>query len=138
MATHNTGRTGPSTGRYPDDGRHNTHQKEERSGDCVLVLVDPGTLRGRPPAFGEVPWAGEDIGEAGAHSLSRGNWNFLPLGHRAPELLSVSGQPYRDIPIDTFIKAVVVSHNDRRLGFHSIETWGKLLDYYTRPLPRGA
>ena len=65
-------------------------------------------------------------------------WNFLPLGHRAPELLSVMGHPKRDVPIDTFLKAVVVSNHDRRLGFHSIEILEELFDHYARPLPRGA
>ena len=30
------------------------------------------------------------------------------------------------------------SYQDRRLGFHSIEIWGELLDHYARPIPRMA
>ena len=48
------------------------------------------------------------------------------------------GQPQLDIPIDTFLKAIMVSHHDRRLGFHPIEIWGELLDHYAWPLPGGA
>ena len=71
-------------------------------------------------------------------SFSRGYRNFLFLGYRAPELLSVTGQPQRDIPIDTFLKAVMVSYHDRHLGFYPIEILGELLHHYDRSLPRGA
>ena len=104
--------------------------------------MDPGTLRGRPllrlgrgVSIG-VPRGWEDTGdsdEVPPPSLSRDNINFLPLRHRAPEFLSVTGRPQRNIPIDTCLKAVVVSHQDRRLGFHSIEILVELHDHYARP-----
>ena len=111
----------------------------------MLVLVDPGTLRGRPllglgrgVSIG-VPRGCEDTGDSDEGGglpppgLNRDNINFLPLRHRAPEFLSVTGRPQRNIPIDTFLKAVVVSHQDRILGFHSIEIWVELHAHYARP-----
>ena len=64
---------------------------------------DPGTLRGRPFCawcLQKFPGAGRTRGsltrEAGdphPPGHSRGDWNFLPLGHRAHELPSRTGQP---------------------------------------------
>ena len=79
-----------------------------------------------------------DKGVGDSPRPSQGDWNFLTLGHRASELLWVTGQPWRDIPIDTFLKADVVSYHDCRLGFHSIKILGELLDHYAQPLPRRA
>ena len=68
--TYHTGRTGPSTGRHPDDGIHNTHQYRREVRRLSASTSGPWDLtRTAPPALGpgsiyRSSRGGEDTGES--------------------------------------------------------------------------